>query len=413
MILVPNHRQRLSGSKTFLIVFSALILLFAACSKRVAPVKPESVPPVRPERETVQVPERKKTDHSIALLLPFELQKFDLKTATQQSIQKAELAIDFYQGMKLALDSLAKRGHNFELKVFDTEERETKIVNLARAASVRDNDIIIGPIFPESIETFSSFAELEGKLQVSPLAAAMPKQFQNANLVTVTNSIDIHGWKVADYITRNYKPEQVNIVLINTRSSDDEKFSAPVRNYIKQLSNGRFKIVERPNAIGLQTHLTDSKRNLVIIAPTDKDFVQPTIDKLYSLTKQDYRIEVFGHPNWVRLSFLDAAKLQGLDTRITSSYHINYQSQPVKNFVARYRDEYGLEPSEFAFKGFDTGYYFGSLLERFGDKYPENMEGLYRGLHNNFRFRKDPVSGYQNIELHLLQYRGFELVVVK
>jgi ABC-type branched-subunit amino acid transport system substrate-binding protein len=416
MTLVRSHLPRLSGNRYFWVLCLLLISLVSACSRKVAPVKPGNakVPPVT-EKPGSESPEGKKLDHSIALLLPFELNSINLKTARAKDISKADLAIDFYQGFKLALDSLSRNGHHYKLQVFDTQEQETRVVNLARAASVRENDLVVGPVFPDALTAFSEFSDPDpSKIIVYPLAASLPSQVKNPALLMLNNTIDQHGLKIADYITKTYQPEQVHIVLVNTRKTDDEKFAAPVRKYINELSKGKFSITERPNSIGLQSYLSTSRNNLVILSSSDRLFLTPTIDKLFQLSGQDYRIEVFGHPNWLKANFLDGSKLQTLKTKLSSSYFVDYKSPAVKHFVARYRDEYGLEPSEFAFKGFDAGYYFGRLLEKYGEKYASHItEEDYKGLHNEYRFTKDQITGYSNSNLMLLTFRGLELQQIK
>jgi hypothetical protein len=393
-----------------------LLAVTSACSKRIVPAKPPVVklPPENEKAEAVR-PVKKDIDHSIALLLPFELNTINLETAGAKEISKSDLAIDFYQGFKLALDSLSIEGHNYKLQVLDTQDQEARVVNLAAAASVKENEVIVGPVFPDAISTFSDFFEKDAsRLIISPLAATMPAQFRNPNLVTVNNNVDQHGWKIADYINRNFKPEQVNILLLNTRKTEDEKFAAPLRKYLTELSNGRFKLIERPNAIGLQTYLSTSKNNLVILTSSDRMFLIPIIDKLHQLMGTNYRVEMFGHPNWVKATFLDGSKLQALKTKLSSSYFVNYKSSKVKHFVARYRDEFGFEPSEFSFKGFDIGYFIGGLLKKYGKEYASQItKETYNGLHNDFRFSKDPLSGYSNTELMMLVYRALELQPIK
>ena len=412
MISVPNRRQLLNGNRVFIIL---LLILLGSCSKRTAPVV--SAPPKeKPEKEAPVKKEEPKAPvvHSMALILPFHLDRINPRTADLKAIRKADLAIEFYQGFKLALDSLSADGPNFKLQVFDSQENELQVVNLARARSVLNNDLIIGPIFPESIKTFGEFADLKNKLQVSPLAASDPGQFNNARLVSLTNNIDQHGWKIADFINRNYKPSNVNVLLINTQSNDDEKFATPLKNSLRQLSNNGFVINERPNSIGLEEHLSAGKVNLVIIASSSRDFVLPTIDRLYKVSREGTKIEVFGHPNWARVEFLNAEKMQWLNTRISSSYFVNYKSAGVKKFIARYIANYGVEPTEYAFKGFDTGYYFGKLLSRYGERYAEHITDVdFVGMHNNFQFVKDEKSGFLNTELMILKYQGFELQVEK
>lgn len=413
MILVPNHLRLLSGNNSLIIL--CLLIFLSACSKKIVPSKPARGPePAKTEKPAVIEPVKKNTDHSIVLLLPFELNTLNLKTVTSKDIAKADLAIDFYQGFKLALDSLSISGHNYNLQVFDTQDQETRVVNLAMANSVRSNDLIIGPVYPDAISTFSEFSELSGTMQVSPLAAAMPSEFKNSGLITVNNTIDQHGWKIADFINRNYKPELVHIVLINTQKTEDAKFSTQLKRYLNELSAGKFRITERPNAIALESYLNPAKNNLVLITSSDRIFLLPTIDRLYKLRNEKYKIEVFGHPNWIKAKFFNPEKMQALNTRISSSYYVNYKAENVKSFIARYRAEYGFEPSEYSFKGFDIAYYFGGMLEKYGKDYPDHLDdNIYRGLHNNFRFIKDPALGYRNTELMILKYQNFELQLVK
>jgi ABC-type branched-subunit amino acid transport system substrate-binding protein len=408
MILVPNRLQLLSGNN-FVILLSMLIFL-SACSKKITAPKPvEITSPVEREKQKEIVPVKKQTNHSIALLLPFELNSINLKTAGRKDIAKADLAIDFYQGFKLALDSLIINGHHFNLQVFDTQSQETRVVNLAMASSVRSNDLIIGPVFPDAIKTFADFSELGQTLQISPLAASIPAEFNNPRLVTVTNTINQHGQKIAEFIHLNYKPE-----LINTQKTEDAKFSSFFKSSLAKISGGKFRIIERPTAIAIESYLDPTKVNLLIIASADRIFLLPTIDKLYKLLNQRYKIELFGHPNWIKAKYLSQEKMQALTTRISTSYFVNYKAQNVKNFIARYRDEYSFEPSEYSFKGFDIGYYFGGLLEKYGKDYADHLQdSVYQGLHTVFKFSKDPKFGYINDELILLRYTNFELQPVK
>jgi len=413
MILVPNHLQRLSGNN-YLIIICMLIFL-SACSKKVIPTKPPEKPaPVEPAVPKVEEPVKKNIDHSIVLLLPFQLNNLNLKTSKKSDLSKADLAIDFYQGFKLGLDSISAGGHNYNLHVFDTQIQETQIVNLAMSESVKNSDLIVGPIFPDGIKTFSEFSDLGKVLQVSPLAASMPSEFNYPELVTINNSIDQHGRKIAEFISSQYKPDLVQVILINTQKTEDARFSNYIKRYLNEISGSKFRIIERSNAIGIESFLNSTKNNLILITSSDKTFLLPAIDKLYKLKNQKYRIELFGHPNWMKARYLNPEKMQALNTRISASYFVNYKAQNVKNFVARYRDEFGREPSEYSFKGFDTAYYFGSLLEKYDKQYADFLiKEIYTGLHNEFRFVKDPKLGYRNTALMLLRFQNFELQPVK
>jgi ABC-type branched-subunit amino acid transport system substrate-binding protein len=347
----------------------------------------------------------------MALVLPFQLDKISTKTIQQKDITRSALALDFYQGFKMALDSVAEKGNDFKLAVLDSRDNTPRAVALSKVAAVKSSDIIIGPVFPDGIKAFSQTPDIKDKLQVSPLAAAMPSQFNNPKLVTLNNSIDQHAWKLADFIGREYKPDVVNVIIVNPRKEDDESFAAPVRSYLAAANGRRFAFTEVASVAGAETKLSSAKTNVIIIASDNSSLVLNGMGKLYA-RRQKNKIEVYGHPNWAKLKNLDIEKLQGLNTRITSSYYINYKSPEIIRFVAAYKVRYRTEPSEFAFKGFDTGFLFGSLLARYGKDYAKHLNGFkHNGLHNDFQFSYDPAIGYTNKNVMMLRYSGFELMV--
>ena len=115
MTLVQNHLQQLSGNRYWFFILAALFL--AACSPKIRPVtqKPEA-----PEEVAkTDKPAVKFEQASISLLVPFRLNEIKLKTATKAEVERAAMAIDFYQGFKLGIDSAAATGQNSKLKVFD------------------------------------------------------------------------------------------------------------------------------------------------------------------------------------------------------------------------------------------------------------------------------------------------------
>ena len=242
----------------------------------------------------------------------------------------------------------------------------------------------------------------------------MPSGFNDPNLVSINNSIDQHALKIAEFVIKQYKPEDVQLVLINTQKTLDALYSNFIKRYLNELSGSGFRVIERPNVIGIEGYLSRSKNNLVLIASSDRSFLLPAIDKLYNLKNQQFKIELFGHPDWMKARYLNPEKMQALNARISASYFVNYKTQDVKNFVARYRNEFGMEPSEYSFKGFDTAYFFGTLIEKYDKLYPDYLiKEIYKGLHNEFRFVKDPKYGYRNTSLMLLRYQNFELQLVK
>ncbi|MFD2583964.1 ABC transporter substrate-binding protein [Pedobacter vanadiisoli] len=391
-----------------------LMLVLGACSPKVRTPKPGTGKPTEKEKPADKKPIKKFTQASVSLLVPFKLDELNLKTATKADIEKYAMPIDFYQGFKLGLDSAAAQGLNFKLNVFDTQDDNAHISTLYKNERFKQSNLVIGPVFPEGLKFIANYAEENNVTIVSPLAATDPGEFNNPNLVSVVNNIGLHGKKIGTYIAKNFNPASTIVVIINPKKTEDEAFAAPIRSYFQ--NNGKFTVQEYASAYTFETKMIKGKQYAVIVTSSDRNFVQPTIEKLYrlkNLPKGGYSINLFGHPNWVKQNY-PADKLQDLNGIISSSYKIDYKSAAVIAFIKKYRYKYGFEPGEYAFKGFDVGYYFGRLLVTYGEDYKDYIvKDRYKGLHNSFSFIYDQKLGYINTSLMLLKYKNFALNLVE
>ncbi len=409
MILVQNHQPLLSGSKYWILVLS--VLLCSACSPK---IRPESKKKPEPAKviERTEKPALKFKQASIALLVPFRLNEINLKTATKAEVERAAMAIDFYQGFKLGIDSAATLGQNFKLKVYDTRDDNSQTAALIDNGELRSSHLIVGPVFPDGLKYIANFSISREIPVVNPLAASQPSEFNNPNLISIVNNIDLHAGKIGDYITKNYNPASTVVVLINPKGPSDEIFAKPLRSYFAKAKKP-FLFQEYASVFKMETEIVKGRRYVVIVSSSDRKFVVPTLDKLIKIRKTGLDISLFGHPDWVRQNY-NTDQLQALNTIVSSSYKVNYKRPEVNVFIRKYRAAFNFEPGEYAFKGFDIGYYFGRLLSMYKQDYLKYItREPYKGLHNTFRFIHDDASGYINTSLMLLRYKNFALNIVE
>jgi hypothetical protein len=107
---------------------------------------------------------------------------------------------------------------------------------------------------------------------------------------------------------------------------------------------------------------------------------------------------------------LDFSLLEKLNTYHTSAYQIDYKSSRNLDFIKYYRFKFSLEPSEYAFKGFDIGFYFGKLMSDNGKGFINELtKQPFDGIHNDFKFVEDAKFGYYNSSLMVLKYQEGQL----
>ncbi len=395
-------------------VFAALIL--AACSPKITTVKTETDKPAEKEKPAEKKAIKKFSQASISLLVPFKLNEVNLKSMSKADVEKYAMPIDFYQGFKLGLDSIAASGSNFKLNVYDTQDNNAQIGSLYKIDNFRKSNLVVGPVFPDGVKYITNYSKLNNMPVVSPLAASEPSDFNNPNLISIVNNIDLHAKKIAAYITKTFNPANTIIVIINTKKTEDEQLASPFRKYFQAQTNNRFIVQEYASAFAFETKMIKGKQYAVLVTSSDRAFVLPTIEKLYKLKNLPaggYAINLFGHPLWSKQNY-PSEKLQALNTIISSSYKVDYRNANVIAFIKSYRSKYGFEPGEYAFKGFDEGYYFGKLMATYGEDYLDYLtKEKYKGLHNNFTFVHDEQLGYINTSLMLLRYRNFALTVIE
>jgi ABC-type branched-subunit amino acid transport system substrate-binding protein len=416
MTSVRNRLLQLSGNKWLILVIA---LILGACSPRIRtvpqpPVKKPEKPVVAEKPAPKPVKEEVKVS-TVSLILPLGLDHLipGIKYSAA-GLKKANMSVEFYQGFKLALDSLTATGANFKLQVYDSKDDAAQAHSLAYNPNIRNSEIIVGPIFPEDVKAFASVLSAARNPIVSPLSPASPATINNQNLVTITPPLEYHARGAATYIVEKVKPKKVFILL--SGFSDEKLYASPFKRTIDSLSKRKIQVITttivRGNLSPLAKQLSPSEENIFIVPSTRQAFLMVTLKSLDTLAK-NYAVTVFGHPNWEKYVFLKAALLQRINTHITSTDKVNYKSGQTNMFLRSYRKTYHTEPTEYAIKGFDEGMYFGELLAKDNDDYTRPEQNDYTGIHNSFHFVKRPGLGWINTHVDILKYENFDLKKVE
>ncbi|QQL50039.1 ABC transporter substrate-binding protein [Mucilaginibacter ginkgonis] len=414
MTSVLNRLLQLSGNKLWLI---AAVAAFASCSPKVRPVvqhpAPEAPMPVEKSKPVVAKPATPRFS-TIAIIMPFNLDNLNPAVGySKTALKQANMGISYYQGFKLALDSLTADGYNFRIQLLDGKDNAGTASALASNSKVRNADLVVGPIFPEGIKAFGT-ASMKRKLMLSPLSPVSPATFNNPNLITATPPLDYHAKRMAGYAVNTLKAKKV--FVLKSGYSEDNKYIIPFKEAVDSLSKLRVKVipfvVTRGNLTSLLPQLSKTETNVFLLPSLNQAFLQVTLRSLDSLSK-NYPVALIGHPSWEGFTFLRAEMLQRLKTVISSSEHINYKSGETVQFIRAYRKAYHNEPDAYAIRGFDEGMYFGDLLAGSHGNPINAAERDYDGLSNHFHFVRKPGLGWINTHVFVLRYTNYELRVVE
>jgi LysM repeat protein/ABC-type branched-subunit amino acid transport system substrate-binding protein len=356
---------------------------------------------------------------TVALLVPFntdELDSVKFQKNTRTAIpQKSYAAIEFYEGLLLAADSLSKSGLDLKLMVYDTPNDSLRTERLLEKAELRKTDLIIGPFHNVPAEIVAKYAKRNRIPNIIPFAQQNKLLLGNKYAIKVSASTSTQIEAVSAFITKNYKHQNV-LVLHNALVK--EKSSVQVFKQKTNLELGKDSVKEvifkTEGAKGLQNKLSLTSDNIIFVPSNDQAFVTSLVNSLRGL-KKTYKIILFGMESWVSFDNLDINTIQDLDLHLPASSSINYEDAASIEMMKKYRAKYKTDPSKYAFQGYDCGLYFLSSLQKFGkDFYLSLPDTKAKGLQTNFQFIETAVeSGYENKSVFILQYKDFSLSPVK
>ena len=273
MILAPNLRQLLSGSKTGL--WMALLCLTAACDlfkpvqsggeesavdnsgmlepiqgRRVfdpltgtwvevsnTPLEPMDTvqwreipqtmsPPITstggpvPGMETAPAARTNEygsafySTYNVAVILPFLTDRFDPQA--RQIDPNSSWALHFYAGVKMALDELASEGVSLQVNVLDTKVDPSQTTQLLRTdQALQQAHMILGPYRRDNIRQVAAFAKRQDVTFVSPYSAADNLSPANPNYVQVSPTLGTHCESLLGHALDRFRTDQIVLVSTN------------------------------------------------------------------------------------------------------------------------------------------------------------------------------------------------------
>lgn len=372
----------------------------------------------------------------VALLIPFNFSaSTDLSgnnnKASSGSTQSPDVLnqkpaasnyLDFLGGTLLAVDSLKKNGISVNLKVFDTKRDQLRMSSIIASGELNDMDLIIGPFSSSNAEIVSEFSfEKKIPLVIPFLSPANlinnnPYMFQ---LSTSTNT-ELNG--IAEYMAHF---DDCKIIILYTNDNDEYERASYLRSRLVQDFKESYVFrtpdiedifydtsVKTDLSALISSTLSPNKKNMVIIPSTNEAFVYVAATQLFFQLK-NFNIELYGMPQWSVFQNIDLLYLHALNLRFLSSYYFNYNNPAIKNYLYKFRKEFGIEPvtltrkgANYAILAYDLSWFFINALNDYGKALFFHAEQLkYDLLMNSFQFKKlSPWSGFENTSLKVVRY---------
>ena len=362
-----------------------------------------------------------KDEYAIAFFLPFhaeEANAIDIDQITKGDTQlpnKTTIALQFYEGALLAIDSLKKQKLKAKIFVYDIDDRDSlNILNLLKKPELSKMDLMIGPLNGSSFMPVARFAKEHAIPIVSPFTQINKILFDNLYVCKVLPSTTLQVEQMALYVVDSFHSQ--NIILVN----DGNFKEISLYNSFKNTANKAFKqsplkitdsLREANSLTKIESMLNPSKLNVIVLPSNNQSYVTEFISKLNALHGKN-KIMVFGLQSWINFDNLDFDYLNNLSLHVPSNNYIDYQNPKTQNFIKNYVDKFKTDPEIYAYQGFDVAAYFISSLQKNGTGFLKNVvDDKYQGIETHFNFMRYPSnSGFENKFVFILKYQDNKLV---
>ena len=412
----------------------------------------------------------------VALMVPLYLEQvdeefFEAEPSNKTLNTKPFSFLHFYEGFMIAADSVvSSRGMRLDLKVYDVDNDVRKADSAIIDPWLENADLIVGPFYLKPFNVVKNYAVERNipivnpitqrseivdnqpnvikvkpsmESQLAPLDSLM-KNYYHANNVFIIRenrysdtafvnrineiaerNIDSCSYVDNRHIVKTIKSHQKRWKYLKVDFEETDYLTDNISldvNILKQniddstaFRNRVVNINYKRDSLNLVKNYASSMRNnLFIVYGHDKVFANEIVNKVTKLIEH-YPITVIMMPEWSKFTGLFNDNLMKMHAIYFDDNYVDYQNIRVESFICKFRNRYETEPTDYAYQGFDIGWYFLNALNVWGEYMMENLSDINMPLlHTKYHFQRDSdESGYENTFWNVYQFKGYNKVILK
>ncbi len=338
---------------------------------------------------------KKDKNYKLAVLLPFKIRDIE-SLPSDDKCEKlyGNMLLDYYSGIKLAIDSLKTYGMKISYDVFDTQASPFVTGKILETTDLSEYDFVIGPLKTENIDKVATVLELDNTPQVVNKYKGN-KTFRNL-IVTTANNEGLQEHLINYLNERLDNNKQLTIIYDETKEKIADTISSLLDKKAVLFKAKKTKKGFTVYINDLSKKLAKDKENYVLLISDDTPLIFTVLSSLNSLNNQ-YKITFFTLDD--KRLYEDVTNdrtnmfLSNLNYHFPSKMLRLLDDQLKESFISHYHTMPGFA----AVNGFDTTF---DLLLRAG-----NADNLFEGLQKIgqtrqtskvFLYEHQPDKGFKN-----------------
>ena len=317
---------------------------------------------------------------------------------------------EYYRGFLMGCDSLKQQGYSIDVHAWNVPA-DADIRPTLQDASIRNCDVIFGPLYTKQVKPLSDFCKGAGIKLVIPFSIWGDEVSRNSEIFQVYQSLDeLNNASIDAFISRfgNQHP-----VFIDCNDSTSKKgiFTFGLRNRLNA-RGVKYSITNlKSNEELFSKAFSRTQPNVVVLNTGRSPELTVAIAKLKALVASNPGVVVslFGYTEWLMYTRNNLDNFYKFNTHIPSTFYYNPLSAKTQHLENGYRRWFGLETlyalPKFALMGYDHAQFFIRGLYKYGKAFngtkPQNV---YTPLQAPLDFKRVGSGGMQNRAFMLVRY---------
>ena len=317
---------------------------------------------------------------------------------------------EYYRGFLMGCDSLKQQGYSIDVHAWNVPA-DADIRPTLQDASIRNCDVIFGPLYTKQVKPLSDFCKGAGIKLVIPFSIWGDEVSRNSEIFQVYQSLDeLNNASIDAFISRfgNQHP-----VFIDCNDSTSKKgiFTFGLRNRLNA-RGVKYSITNlKSNEELFSKAFSRTQPNVVVLNTGRSPELTVAIAKLKALVASNPGVVVslFGYTEWLMYTRNNLDNFYKFNTHIPSTFYYNPLSAKTQHVENGYRRWFGLETlyalPKFALMGYDHAQFFIRGLYKYGKAFngtkPQNV---YTPLQTPLDFKRVGSGGMQNRAFMLVRY---------
>ena len=328
--------------------------------------------------------------------------------------------VEYYEGFLIAVDSLKEKGVSIDIYTYDTYNNTSSVKSILAKDEMKNMNIIFGPAYPEQVKPVADFAKKNNIRLVIPFTSKGNEVFNNPSIYQINTPQSYLYSEVYEHFTRKFT--NANVIFLDAEDGDKDKADF-IKGLKEELKGKHIPFTELKGEA-----ITPESLKGAMNATLDNVFI-PTSGTNIALIKllpqlivtlrdnPDYRMQLFGYPEWQTYTNDHLASFYELDTYFYSSFYTNNLFPEAIRFSSAYRKWYSKDMSntfpKYGMLGFDTGYFFLKGLSQYGSNLEDKLNKVtVTPIQTGFKFeRVNNWGGFINRKVFFVHFtKNYELI---